>query len=126
MGIKKQVTNYRMAQWAEILQERAASGLTIREYCEKTMISVNAFYYWQRKLREALLAASEEERTTSLVPQSFTEVHISGYHENPSYEERLPPGQGLIYIEIQGMHIRADSGYPVVKLARLLKGLVAS
>lgn len=52
----KLVTNQvRLARWAQIVQDRNASGLTIREYCERNGLSRGAYFYWLRKLREAAI-----------------------------------------------------------------------
>jgi len=47
---------YRLGYWAQILQARADSGLTIRAYCEQQGFPENRFFYWQRKLRAAVSA----------------------------------------------------------------------
>ncbi|MCL2342401.1 MAG: IS66 family insertion sequence element accessory protein TnpB [Firmicutes bacterium] len=45
---------YRLSQWAKITQEREQSGLTIKAFCQKIGIGTNTYFYWQRKLREAV------------------------------------------------------------------------
>jgi len=122
------VGNYRMTQWSEILQDKSASGLTVREYCESNGLSINSFYYWQRKLRSALIALSEngqERGSGTLVPHGFTEVNVYDLSRSMQREVSRAPGHGTIHIELNGMQIRTDSGYPVANLAELLKGLVS-
>ena len=46
-------TEYRMRQWAEIIQDCKSSGLSNKEYCREKGISEKTFYYWLRKLRTA-------------------------------------------------------------------------
>lgn len=41
----------RTRQWVKLLQMANESGLSRRDWCEKNGISMNTFYYWQRKLR---------------------------------------------------------------------------
>lgn len=42
----------RMEQWAPIIKECCASGLSKRAWCMQNGIKVKQFYYWQRKLRD--------------------------------------------------------------------------
>ena len=43
---------YRMAEFADILSQRQASGLSVRAFCREYGISQHAYYYRLRKLRE--------------------------------------------------------------------------
>lgn len=49
---------YRAQQWAVLLQESKASGLTNKEFCIQRGVSENSFYYWQKKLRTKLVEAT--------------------------------------------------------------------
>ena len=53
MNTREIAAEYRQGHWTQILKERAASELSIREYCKKAGIAECVFYYWQKKLREA-------------------------------------------------------------------------
>jgi len=72
---------YRLSHWAQIMQERAESGLSIKAYCRQLGIGSNTYFYWQRKLREAAchgLAVSPQleagKAEKSLVPVGWTQV----------------------------------------------------
>ena len=45
---------YRMDQWAGIIEERRESGLSIREFCRQRELREGAYYYWLRKLRSTI------------------------------------------------------------------------
>lgn len=104
---------YRLSHWAKVMQERSQSGLSIKIFCKQVGICVNTYFYWQRKLREA---ACEQ-----LAQPSFTEVKLLGPSTLAASAETSPSGQ--IHVEANGMHITADSGYPVEKLGALLREL---
>ena len=55
---------YRAQQWATVVQECAASGLSNREFCRQRGISAKSYYYWLRKLRSQMA----EVATPQLVP----------------------------------------------------------
>ena len=44
----------RLSHWAKILRDQQESGLSKNAYCEQSDIHHNTFYYWQRKLRDAV------------------------------------------------------------------------
>jgi len=44
---------YRLSHWAQIMQERANSGLNIKAFCKQIGICQNTYFYWQRRLRIA-------------------------------------------------------------------------
>lgn len=62
MDTKKATAEYRLQQWAQIIHERANSGLSVRAYCERIGIHENTYYYRQNKLRET--ACKELARET--------------------------------------------------------------
>ena len=74
---------YRMKEWAEIVSQCRASGLSNREFCRRNGIPEKTFYYRLRKLREKA-AEAEGEVTLCRIepessPQSIGTVHVR-YH----------------------------------------------
>lgn len=120
MGAKEIATEYRLAQWAQALRERAASGESIKEFCRSRGIKRNTYFYWQRKLRETAckqLSLSQEVIERKNQPmQSFTEVRV----EEPI---QTAENTGLIHMEVGEARITIDSAYPLEKLAALLREL---
>ena len=111
---------YRLSHWSQIMQERRASGLSIKAYCETKGIHQNVYHYWQRKLRAAayeLAVSQNQPQTTRISVPGFVEVKQSAPEEEPTQ----PTGQ--ISIEVCGCKISADSGYPPEALAALLMAL---
>ena len=49
---------YREQQWAILIQECKASGMSNKEFCIQRGVSEKSFYYWQKKLRTKLLEAA--------------------------------------------------------------------
>lgn len=56
MDTKLATMQIRTKQWASIIQDCRASGLKVNDYCEQHGLSRNAYYYWQRKVKEAALS----------------------------------------------------------------------
>ena len=51
---------YQQIQWAAVIQECKASGLTNKEYCIRHGLSEKSFYYWQKKLHTPIVASGTE------------------------------------------------------------------
>ena len=80
---------YRAREWAMLIQECSASGLTKREFCQQRGISEKSFYYWLKKLRMRMVGAATP-RLVQLDPppaaDSILEIHYRGA------EMKLPDG----------------------------------
>jgi hypothetical protein len=70
---------YRLSKWASVLKAWKESGLNIKRYCNSVGIFEHQYYYWQKKLREAVCEKMEGSRPTMtcLSSSSFMEVNIS-------------------------------------------------
>jgi len=123
MNTREIASEYRLSHWAGVLQERNASGLSIKEYCKASGFRENVYYYWQRKLREAACGAlatrSEYEATDpakSLVPSGWAVCEAS----DPTVEDKP------VTIEIGGIRVFAETDTApelLVKVCRALKSL---
>ena len=115
MKPREATKEYRLKEWAGILQVRKGSGLNIREYCKSAGISEHQYYYWQRELRKA--ACDEVMRKTALAPPGFVEV-------KPPLQSMLSPttsNHSQLCVEAPGVRITAGGEYPVDKLVVLLR-----
>ena len=111
---------YRLAQWAQIIQERIASGLKVAEFCEMKGLKRDQYYYWLRILRETAYKRADrlQDRSEELTLPTFTEVKLSKVPILPCESE------GKVYVEYNSCKISADAGYPVESLATLIRELV--
>ena len=75
-------TEYRLSQWAQIVQERNASGMSINEYCKENNIVESRYFYWLKKIKEkagqkliintaAKLQEVTQQTTQQAQPQSW-------------------------------------------------------
>ena len=112
---------YRLSHWAQIMQERVASGLNIKEFCKHIGICGNTYFYWQRRLRAAACEHLAElaPARKSLAQPRFTEVKVAEPPAPLAYSESIQPSQ--IRIDLHGIQITLDSTYPPDKLAILIR-----
>ena len=124
MGSGEKVMQIRTAEWVTRVRDRYESGMTIKEYCERTGLSSNAFYYWQRKLRDKAFSRGVQlEETPAVAPvtsASFTEVHVM---DPWSPGLQAAPSSGEVRMEFGGVVITANATYPVSHLSELLRGI---
>jgi hypothetical protein len=122
MNTRKITAEYRLANWAQIVQGKYDSGQRVGKYCEKIGITPRAFYYWQKKLREAIckgsFPANAKAPETALTPQGWSAVEIAG----PKPAES--PAQTLA-IEIGSCRVLAQRGTDAELLAKVCKVLTA-
>jgi putative transposase len=113
-------SEYRLTHWAQVIQDRNDSGSSIKEYCKDIGIHENTYYYWLKKLRETACTelAKIQGDTASMTPMGFTEVKLPAL---PAMPPAAAINENQISIEAAGMRITAGFGYPVAKLAELLR-----
>jgi len=118
MNTREMATQYKMTQWRQIIQDRAASGLNIREFCEQRGIARQAYHYWQKKLREAAAEqlnqpAAPGAESQALVPSGWATVT----------EEIAPTEPQGLTLRVGGAEIELHQGYDEVLLASVIKTL---
>ena len=126
MTTKEATYQVRLGQWARLTKERGELGVSIRAYCAMKGFAENTYFYWQRRLRAA---ACEElgmkvAGRTSLPAVGFTEIRLAEAPAQPAIRGTV--GADRLHIEVFGMQITADSGYPPEMLAALLRELTRS
>ena len=92
---------YRQIQWAAVIQECKASGLTNKEYCIRHGLSEKSFYYWRKKLRTQIVASAPE-----LVPLEMS---------SPVEEE--------LHIRYRGAELKLPAGIDMDAVAALLRSI---
>lgn len=93
MSTQKVTKEYRMAQWTKIIQARQSSGQNVKEFCITQGLSRNAYFYWQRKLRE--IACTELAKTEDTHPVPAGWVRFASE----------PVTAASLAIEVNGCHI---------------------
>ena len=116
MDTRKATTEYRMAQWGQMVATRQASGQSIQEFCATTGVSRNTYFYWQRKLRESacreLATRGEEE---AVVPNGWARIA----------EPKAECAAEDVSIEVGGCRVTATENTNLELLAKICQALRA-
>ena len=115
MNTQKIATEYRLSQWAGIVQQRLDSGKNIKDFCEDEGINRNTYFYWQRKLREAACKSLPEQSDSSVVPGGWLQLQSKGQHCK---------GESLS-IEINGCHLKVDADTDTELLKKVCRTLIS-
>jgi hypothetical protein len=127
VNTREVAAEYRLTHWAQIMQERNKSELSIRAYCKQIGICENTYFYWQRRLRKAAcgqLSKFEAEQKRGIEP-CFVEVEVAEQPVLPALPAPSTPASlpSQLHIKTGGVQITADSTYPPEQLAALLREL---
>ena len=93
---------YRVQQWAAVIRECNASGLSNREFCRQRGITEKTFYYWLRKLRDQM--------TEAAAPQL---VQL----------EPAPVLDDMLQIQYRGAELKLPRGVDMDAVAAILRSL---
>lgn len=106
-----------MSQWAQVIQARLDSGKSIKDFCLTAGISRNAYFYWQKRLRDAACAElSKSEDSRNLVPNGWVQLA-------PSQPQQM---KATLDIEISGCRVTADADTDpelLIRVCRVLRSL---
>ena len=105
-----------MAQWEQIFKTRSERGQSIQEFCKEQGISRNAYFYWQKKLRETActeLARRETATPANKIPEGWAQIQ-----PNKAQKEET-----AITIEVGGCLVRVRAGADTEQLAAVCRTL---
>src|SRR5690349_4592358 len=70
-------TEFRIRQWAKIIETCQASGLTVVAWCSQNNVNIKSYYYWLQKVRmmacqSGVLATRNSEQP--IIPVAFPQT----------------------------------------------------
>lgn len=119
MDTQKVATEYRLSQWAQVIKAQQESGQNIKNFCQISGITRNAYFYWQKKLRKVActeLAKTEDPR--NIVPSGWMKLTPKQAQSNQM--------KATLDIEISGCRVTADADTDpelLKKVCRVLRSL---
>jgi len=119
------------AEWEVLLTRQKESGQSVKKWCAENGVHKNTMYNQIGKRRK-INADQTSTRAQEIKPKgkkTKSEINNTVLVEwkelQPSPEQqRETSAKGSVFIEVGGMRLAADVGYPVANLAALCKELV--
>jgi len=115
MDTQKVASEYRLSQWAKVIQARQDSGKNIKDFCQAEGINRNAYFYWQRKLRKAAC-------TEIAIPEEPVDLMPNGWMQLAPVQQT----KATLEIEISGCHVAVSTETDpelLKKVCRMLRSL---
>ncbi len=103
--------------WAQNIEQRISSGMTIKEWCQANNIMESQYYYWLKVVRrEAVQQAGGG--TMAEIQNTFVEI------QGPSVPERPATGRRVAAtLRWRGIEIDLPEDAPADFIRRLAEGL---
>ena len=53
MNTDLKIRQAKLSRWTALFHEQASSGLNVKTWCDRNGVSIHAYYYWKRIVKEA-------------------------------------------------------------------------
>jgi len=120
MNTKEMATEYRLAQWTQMIQERVANGESIKDFCQRRGVSRQAYFYWQRKLRG--IAAKQIKQEGDSISQALIP---SGWSQVSTIKEEQSTGDSTLPVEIGRYRVMVSESTSPELLEKVCRMLVS-
>lgn len=94
----------RLVEWSRRVEACRSSGLPVGQWCQENGIAASTYFFWQRKVFQALKELQEV---------TFAEV--------PVMERTQPPGHIAAAMEVSGVRIQVYKGADKATLQAILQ-----
>lgn len=95
---------YRLVEWSRRVEACRNSGLPVGQWCRENGIAVSTYFFWQRKVFQAL-----------------KEVQAVTFAEVPVMERTQPSGHIAAAMEVSGVRIQVYEGADEATLQAILQ-----
>lgn len=81
----------KLQQWAEIIQTRMESGLTVAKWCEQNSVNPAKYYYWLKRIRQMACdnLPAVKAQTSNIVPIETHQLITETQHIDQSFAMRV-------------------------------------
>jgi hypothetical protein len=116
------------AHWRDRLAQRAASGLTIAEWCRRHQISETLLHYWKGAIARRDGGPLKPKRPVGAgapAPAAFVRVRLAPPLKTPAAAAAAVAGGGVEIVLAGSRLVRVGAGFDAPTLARVLAVLEA-
>ncbi len=102
MSSKALIHQVKLNEWASLLADQKASGLTVEDWCLQNNVSKDQYFYWKRQLKDELVTKALPEIVPLALPAA------------PDPEPQLPTAK-----DSNGKSCTSCSTFPTASCARV-------
>jgi putative transposase len=124
MKTREMTADFKLSNWAKIIQDRNASGQSTKDYCKESGIKENVYYYWQRKLREEACNKLQISLQKDIINNSQATDTPTGWAICETITENAVEEKG-IKIEIGNCRITVTSDIDLELLTKVCRVLTS-
>ena len=96
--------------WRLVLNEHAASGLSVRAFCNRQAVSEASFYFWRRELTIRDEQSNEVPDSPAIIPVRVVDSEPNNPQAELSGDGQRPASSSVIKVSFPGGFIlRADA-----------------
>jgi hypothetical protein len=111
------VNRVKVQKWCRLLEDRAASSLTLGQWCASQGVTYNLYYYWKRVIERRGHEVDEIEEEEKPAGSLWLGVQIQ--------EPPQPPATGAITIRVAGLTLDIEAGFDPLVLSSVLAAMGA-
>ena len=122
MATRAETRRIRLAEWKKIFEDRARTGLSIKDYCIANNISRDSYFYWQNLARiEALNQAACTLPKVVEIKSPATSNSMATVHETCILDSGASQSATVLSINYHGANIQVTSDTPRELLTMVLE-----
>ncbi len=111
----------RAAFWAQVVQEQAGSGLSVRAFCRERQLTEPSFYWWRQRLRGARPRSRGAARGDGRRRQAGAQDARAGFVEVVATPQPPEPAWSGVTLHVDGrLHVVVERGFDVATLRAVL------
>ena len=96
MNTREEIREMRIQEWKKVFEDKAASGLSAKDYCQRNGIGKDQYFYWQKIVREAVLDEIKTNKFTELPVPVNSDIFFSLTAPSPI---TITVGKGTITVQ---------------------------
>lgn len=130
--VNQKIRQAKIAKWTSLFNDHAASGLKVADWCQENSISIHAYYYWKRIIKQEYvksilpdivpIGSTSNEPISDPVTYPAAPTHNSHNLCNPSPPD-TQPNTGTITISIGDIHIEIGSAASDQLITSIIKAV---
>ncbi len=98
------------AFWRLVLNEHAASWLSIKAFCKRETVSEASFYFWRRELEIRDEQSGQTPNSPAIIPVRVVDSESNNSHADLTDGDQRPVSSGVVEVTVPGVYFTGRRG----------------